>query len=209
VSALLVLLLSWTLSPEAARAKQGPMLFGSGQVVFLLGAPAGPGDTLRLARVRVSDANLPADTNLDDAEYHFSPAGEPSVALRPGQLLTGPLWRFGAESPEGRKRIDALHVEVVREDRLAPATGRGLGYRAFGTPDRLYFVHAGMRFVQIIRVFPAGEASIPPEGVPVRLDRPSQEPATRLLPGEYARVTFGDGKTTRVTAGSEIWFVTR
>jgi len=51
--------------------------------------------------------------------------------------------------------------------------------------------------------------TIPPAGVPVRVDRPSQEPATRLLPGEYAKVVFGEGRTIRVTAQTEVWFATR
>jgi hypothetical protein len=203
----LALVLSLTLSPDASRARQGPMLFGSGQATFLLLGPAGPGDTLRLARVRVSHPDLSESRSFDDAEYHL--AIEASATTRPGQQLSGALWRFGAESPEGRKLGDGVHVEIEREDRIAPVLTRGLAYRAVGTPDRLYLVHAGTVFAQVIRVQPASEVQIPPGGVPVRVDRPSQEPATRILPGEYAKVVVGEGRTVRVTALSEVWFASR
>ncbi len=206
MSAVLALVLSLAMSPEAARARQGPLLFGAGQAQFLLLSPDGPGDTLRLTRVRVLHDDLAQGRSFDDAEYHLAVDAPP--ALHPGQHLTGVLWRFGAESPDGRKQVDGVvRVEVEREDRIAPTKGRGLAYRAMGTQDRLYLVHAGIGFVQVIRVQPASEVEIPPAGIPVRVDRPSDEPATRLLPGEYAKVVFGDGRTGRVTARSEIWFV--
>ncbi|HZJ53583.1 MAG TPA: hypothetical protein VFD38_05545 [Myxococcaceae bacterium] len=204
MSAVLALVLSLALSPEAARALQGPMLFGSGQATFLVLGPAGAGDTLRLARARVRHVDLSATRSFDDAEYRL--AVDVPATTRPGQQLTGALWRFGAESPEGRKLEDGVRVEIEREDRVAPAPTRGLAYRALGTPDRLYLVHAGTRFAQILRVQPASEVEIPPGGVPVRVDRPSQEPATRILPGEYAKVVVGEGRTTRVAAQAEIWF---
>lgn len=204
MSAVLALVLSLAMSPEAARARQGPLLFGSGQSTFVLIGPAGPGATLRLARVRVTHLELPESRSFDDAEYRL--AVEIPPATQPGQQLTAVLWRFGAESPEGRKLSDGVRVEFEREDRVAPVAGRGLAYRALGTPDRLYLVHAGSGFAQIVRVQPASEVEIPPGGVPVRVDRPSQEPATRLLPGEYAKVVLGEGRTVRVTALSEIWF---
>jgi hypothetical protein len=204
VSAVLAFVLSLTLSPEAALARQGPMLFGSGEATFLLLGPAGPGDTLRLARVRVKHAELPESRSFDDAEYHL--AVEVPASTRPGQQLTGTLWRFGAESPEGRKLGEGVRVEIEREDRIAPVLARGLAYRAVGTPDRLYLVHAGTGFAQVIRVQPASLLEIPPGGVPVRVDRPSQEAATRILPGEYAKVVVGEGRTVRVSAASEIWF---
>jgi len=86
---------------------------------------------------------------------------------------------------------------------------RGLAYRAVGTLERLYLVHAGTGFAQIIRVLPASQLEIPPGGVAVRVDRPSQEPATRILPGEYAKIVVGEGRTVRVTATNEIWFVSK
>jgi hypothetical protein len=204
VSAVLALVVSLAMSPEAARAREGPLLFGSGQSTFVLIGPAGPGTTLRLARVRVTHLELPESRSFDDAEYRLAVEIPPTT--QPGQELTAVLWRFGAESPEGRKLSDGVRVEFEREDRVAPVAGRGLAYRALGTPDRLYLVHAGSGFAQIVRVQPASEVEIPPGGVPVRVDRPSQEPATRLLPGEYAKVVLGEGRTVRVTAVSEIWF---
>jgi len=204
VSAVLALVLSLTMSPEAARARQGPLLFGSGQATFLLVGPAGPGDTLRLLRVRVTHLELPESRSFDDAEYRLAIEVPPTT--RRGQQLGGTLWRFGAESPEGRKLSDGVRAEVQGEDRIAPVIARGLAYRALGTPDRLYLVHAGTLFAQVVRVQPASEVEIPPAGVPVRVDRPSQEPATRILPGEYAKVVLGEGRTVRVTAVSEIWF---
>jgi hypothetical protein len=205
VSAVLALVLSLTMSPEAARARQGPMLFGAGQATFLVLGPAGPSDTLRLARVRVRHTELPEGRSFDDAEYHL--AVDLPATTRPGLVLVGPLWRWGAESPDGRKLEDGVRVEILREDRIAPVMGHGLSYRAMGTPDRLYFVHAGTGFVQILRVQPTVEMEIPPGGLPVRVDRPSQEAATRILPGEYAKIVVGEGRTVRVTATNEIWFV--
>jgi hypothetical protein len=208
VSAVLALVLSLAMSPEAAKARQGPMIFGSGQATFLLIGPAGPGDTLRLARVKVTPHQELVETrNFDDAEYRL--AIDVPASTRPGQQLTGALWRFGAEAPDGRKMSDGVRVEVMREDRIAPVMERGLAYRAMGTPDRLYLVHAGTGFAQVVRVQPASEVEIPPAGIPVRVDRPSQEPATRILPGEYAKVIVGEGKTVRVTAQSEIWFASK
>ena len=207
MSAVLALVLSLVMSPEAARARQGPMLFGSGQATFLVLGPAGPGDTLRMARVRVTHAELPESRSFDDAEYHLAVETPPNS--RPGQVLTGTLWRFGAESPDGRKLSDGVRVEVLREDRIAPVMARGLAYRAMGTLDRLYLVHAGTGFAQILRVTPTVALEIPPGGVQVRVDRPSQEPATRILPGEYAKIVVGEGKTVRVTATNEIWFTSK
>jgi hypothetical protein len=152
----------------------------------------------------VRHVDLSQTRSFDDAEYRL--AVDVPATIRPGQQLIGALWRFGAESPEGRKLEDGVRVEIEREDRVAPAPTRGLAYRALGTPDRLYLVHAGTRFAQILRVQPASEVEIPPGGVPVRVDRPSQEPATRILPGEYAKVIVGEGRTTRVAAQAEIWF---
>jgi hypothetical protein len=205
VSAVLALVLSLTMSPEAARARQGPMLFGGGQATFLVLGPAGPGDTLRLARVRVRHTELPEGRSFDDAEYHL--AVDIPATTRPGQVLVGTLWRWGAESPDGRKLEDGVRVEILREDRIAPVMGHGLAYRAMGTQDRLYLVHAGTGFAQILRVLPTVEMEIPPGGVQVRVDRPSQEAATRILPGEYAKIVVGEGRTVRVTATNEIWFV--
>jgi hypothetical protein len=207
VSAVLALVLSLTMSPEAARARQGPMIFGSGQATFLVLGPAGPGDTLRLARVRVKHAELPESRSFDDAEYHL--AIDPPATTHPGQQLLGTVWRFGAESPDGRRLADTVRIEILREDRIAPVMARGLAYRAVGTLERLYLVHAGTGFVQVIRVLPASQLEIPPGGVAVRVDRPSQEPATRILPGEYAKVVVGEGRTVRVTATNEIWFVSK
>jgi hypothetical protein len=204
MSAVLALVFSLALSPEAAAARQGPMLFGSGQATFLVLGPAGPGETLRLARVRVRHPDLSETRSFDDAEYRLTV--DVPASTKPGQNLTGALWRFGAESPEGRKMEDGVRVEIQREDRVAPAPTRGLAYRALGTPDRLYLVHAGTRFAQILRVQTVSELEIPPGGVPVRVDRPSQEAATRILPGEVAKVVIGDGRTTRVSAQAEIWF---
>lgn len=208
MSAVLALVLSLAMSPEAAKARQGPMLFGSGQATFLIVGPAGPGDTLRLARVKVTQhQDLPEARTFDDAEYRL--AVDVPATTRPGQQLTGALWRFGAESPDGRKMSDGIKVEIVREDKIAPVMARGLAYRAMGTPERLYFVHAGTNFAQVIRVQPASEVEIPPAGIAVRVDRPSQEPATRILPGEYAKIVVGEGRTLRVTAQSEIWFASK
>jgi hypothetical protein len=204
VSAVLALVLSLTMSPEAARARQGPMLFGSGQATFLVLGPMGPGDTLRLARVKVRHIELPESRSFDDAEYRL--AVDVPAATQPGGVFTGALWRFGAESPDGRKIGDGVRVEVQREDRIAPVMGRGLWYRAMGTIDRLYLVHAGTGFSQILRVTPTVALEIPPGGLPVRVDRPSQEAATRILPGEYAKIVVGEGRTIRVTATNEIWF---
>jgi len=206
VSAVLALLLSLALPPEAARAQKGALLFGGGPATFLLLAPAGPGNALRVARVRVSHVELPPDRSFDDAEYRFASQAEVPASTRPGQVLTGALWRFGAESPEGRKVSDGVRVELLREDRVEPGTDRGLQYRALGTPERLYLVHAGSRFAQVLRVTPASEVQIPVAGAPVRVDRPSQEPATRLLPGETAPVRLGDGNAVRVVGMTEIWF---
>jgi hypothetical protein len=209
VSAVLALILSLTMSPEAALAKQQPVLFGSGQSTFLVVGPAGPGDVLRLARVKVTHLELPESRSFDDAEYRFVPASPIPASTRTGQQLTGTLWRFGAESPEGRKLSDGVRVEFEREDRVAPVMARGLAYQALGTADRLYLVHAGTKFAQILRVEPASAVEIPPDGIPVRVDRPSQEAATRLLPGEYAKVVLGEGRTMRVTALAEVWFAPR
>lgn len=206
---MLALVLSLTLSPEAALARQQPVLFGSGRSTFLIVGPAGPGDVMRLARVRVTHLELPESRSFDDAEYRFVPASPIPASSRAGQQLTGTLWRFGAESPEGRKLSEGVRVEFEREDRVAPVMARGLAYRALGTPDRLYLVHAGTKFVQILRVQPASTLEIPPEGIAVRVDRPSQEAATRLLPGEYAKVIVGEGRTMRITALSEVWFASR
>ena len=205
MSAVVALVLSLALSPEAARARQGPVLFGSGPATFLLLGPAGPGDTLRLARVRVVHPELAENRSFDDAEYRLAVDVPP--AIHPGQQLTGALWRFGAESPEGRKVGDGVRVDVSREDRIAPVLARGLAYRAVGTPERLYLVHAGTLFAQVVRVLPTSQLELPPGGLPVRVDRPSQEPATRILPGEYAKVVLGEGRTVRVTATNEIWFI--
>ena len=205
---MLALILSLTMSPEAANAKQHPVLFGSGQATFLLVGPAGPGDVLRLARVRVTHLELPEARSFDDAEYRFVPASPIPASTRPGQQISGTLWRFGAESPEGRKLTEGVRIEFEREDQVAPVMARGLAYRALGTLDRLYLVHAGTKFAQILRVEPASALLIPPDGIAVRVDRPSQEPATRLLPGEYAKVIVGE-KMMRVTALSEVWFVNR
>jgi hypothetical protein len=208
VSVVLALVLSLAMSPEAAKARQGPMIFGSGQSTFLMIGPAGPGDTLRLARVKVTQHQELAETrNFDDAEYRL--AVDVPASTRAGQQLTGALWRFGAEAPDGRKVSDGVRVEIVREDRVAPVMERGLAYRAIGTPDRLYLVHAGTGFAQVLRVQPATEVEIPPAGIAVRVDRPSQEPATRILPGEYAKIIVGEGRTVRVTAQSEIWFASK
>ena len=207
MTAVLALVLSLVMSPEAARARQGPMLFGSGKATFLVLGPAGPGDTLRMARVRVTHAELPESRSFDDAEYRLAVEAPPNT--RPGQVLTGTLWRFGAESPDGRKLSDGVRVEILREDRIAPVLAHGLAYRAMGTLDRLYFVHAGTGFSQILRVTPTVALEIPPGGLQVRVDRPSQEPATRILPGEYAKVVVGEGKTVRVTATNEIWFTSK
>ena len=204
MSAVLALVLSLTMSPEAGRARQGPMLFGAGQATFLVLGPAGPGDTLRVARVRVRHIELPESRSFDDAEYHL--AVDIPATTRPGQVLSGALWRFGAESPDGRKLGDGVRVEIQREDRIAPVMNRGLAYRAMGTLDRLYLVHAGTGFAQILRVLPTVALEIPPGGVQVRVDRPSQEAATRILPGEYAKIVVGEGRTVRVTASNEIWF---
>jgi hypothetical protein len=207
VNAVLALVLSLVMSPEAAKARQGPMLFGSGQATFLVLGPAGPGDTLRMARVRVRHIELPETRSFDDAEYHLAVETPPST--KPGQVLTGTLWRFGAESPDGRVLADGVRVEILREDRIAPVMARGLAYRAMGTLDRLYLVHAGTNFAQILRVTPTVALEIPPGGLQVRVDRPSQEPATRILPGEYAKIVVGEGKTVRVTATNEIWFTSK
>jgi hypothetical protein len=157
-----------------------------------------------VARVRVRHIELPETRSYDDAEYHL--AVDIPTTTHPGQALTGALWRFGAESPDGRKLGDGVRVEIQREDRIAPVMNRGLAYRAMGTLDRLYLVHAGTGFAQIIRVLPTLALEIPPGGVQVRVDRPSQEAATRILPGEYAKIVVGEGRTVRVTATNEIWF---
>ena len=102
-----------------------------------------------------------------------------------------------------------MRVEIQREDRVAPVMARGLAYRAVGTLERLYLVHAGTGFAQVIRVLPASQLEIPPGGVGVRVDRPSQEAATRILPGEYAKIVVGEGRTVRVTATNEIWFTSK
>ncbi len=207
MSAVLALVLSLVMSPEAARARQGPMLFGSGPATFLVLGPAGPGDTLRLARVQVRHTELPESRSFDDAEYRL--AVDSPATTHPGQVLTGALWRFGAESPDGRKLGDGVRVEIQREDRIAPVMTRGLAYRAMGTLERLYLVHAGTGFAQILRVTPTVALEIPPGGVQVRVDRPSQEAATRILPGEYAKIVVGEGRTVRVTATNEIWFTSK
>ncbi len=41
MSAVLALVLSLIMTPEAARARQGPMLFGSGQATFLTARAGG------------------------------------------------------------------------------------------------------------------------------------------------------------------------
>lgn len=207
MSAVLALVLSLVMSPEAARARQGPLLFGAGQATFLLTPPSGPGDTLRLVRVRLAHAELTESRGFDDAEYRL--AVDIPATVKPGDQLTAALWRFGAESPDGRKVSEGLQISVEREDRVAPLTGRGLAYRALGTPERMYLVHAGTGFAQIVRVQPASEVEIPPGGTPVRVDRPSQEPATRLLAGELATLVVGEGRTLRVTVESQIWYAAR
>lgn len=207
MSGVLALVLSLVMSPEAAQARHGPLLFGSGQATFLLIGPAGPGDTLRLARVRVVHLDLPESRGFDDAEYRL--AVDVPATTGPGQQLTATLWRFGAESPDGSKVTEGLHITVEREDRVPPILGHGLSYRAFGTPDRMYLVHGGTVFAQIVRVQPASEVEIPPGGVAVRVDRPSQEPATRLLTGEFAKLVLGEGRTLRVTVQSQVWFAAR
>ncbi|HSP19558.1 MAG TPA: hypothetical protein VLQ79_08590 [Myxococcaceae bacterium] len=207
MSAVLALVLSVVMTPEAAQARQGPLLFGAGQASFLVIGPARAGDTLRLARVRLLHLDLPESRGFDDAEYRL--AVDMPAATQPGQTLTATLWRFGAESPEGMKLTEGLEVTVEREDRIPPVLGRGLAYRAFGTPDRMYLVHAGTVFAQIVRVQPASEVELPPAGVAVRVDRPSQEPATRLLPGEFAKLVVGEGRTLRVTVASQVWFAAR
>ena len=110
IGAVLAVGVSLALSPEAAAARQGPMLFGSGQATFLVLGAAGPGDTLRVARVRVKHPDLSETRSFDDAEYRLAVEVPPST--RPGQHLTAALWRFGAESPEGLLRI----LERVRKE---------------------------------------------------------------------------------------------
>ena len=78
---MLALVLSLALSPEAAVERRGPMLFGSGQATFLVLGPAGPGDTLRLASVRVRHPDLSESRSFDDAEYRLA-MEELDVALQ-------------------------------------------------------------------------------------------------------------------------------
>jgi len=206
VSAVLALLLS-VMTPEAAQARQGPLLFGAGQATFLLVGRADPGATLRLARVHLLHRDLPESRGFDDAEYRL--AVDLPAPTRPGEHLMATLWRFGAESPDGVKVTEGLQVTVEREDPIAPVLGRGLAYRAFGTPDRMYLVHAGTMFAQVVRVQPASEVDLPPAGLAVRVDRPSQEPATRLLTGEFVKLVLGEARTLRVTVETQVWFAAR
>ena len=134
---------------------------------------------------RVRHAELPEARSFDDAEYHL--AIDVPAATHPGQQLAGTLWRFGAESPDGRKLEDAVRVEIQREDRIAPVMARGLAYRAMGTLERLYLVHAGTGFAQVIRVMPASALEIPPGGIAVRGIAPPRRPPPASFPASTRR----------------------
>jgi hypothetical protein len=204
---ILALVLAMVMSPEAARAEHGPVLFGGGESTYLLVPASGPGEALTIATLHLKHPELSQGRIFDDASYRFPLSAGELTALRSGRVdhLTGTVWRFGVDRPEGRKEFEGMRADVRRVDAIPLRAERGLGYRAFGTAARLYLVHPGTHFFQIIKTTAASELEIPPGGSAVMLDRPDVA-ATRLLPGETAEVRVGLGQVVRLTGLSELWF---
>lgn len=196
-------------SPEAIAARGGPILFGAGDTTYLLLPPYLPGDTLTVVTVRLSHAEISAGRSWDDSSYRYQTPAPDGGGLRASsvQHVTGNVWRFGADLPEGRKVFEGVRADVVRVEKVSPGNGRGLAYRGFGSAERLYLVHAGKAFVQVVRTQPASELELPAGGVDVQLDRPGQTPATRLLPGETAQARVGAGHVVRLNGQAELWFL--
>jgi hypothetical protein len=205
---ILALVLALATAPEAARAEHGPVLFGGGESAYLLVPAAAPGEPLTVATLRLKHPELSPGHTFDDASYRFPLSPADLSAVRSGRVdhLTGTIWRFGVDRPEGRKEFEGVRADVRRVDTIPLRTERGLGYRAFGTPDRLYLIHPGRHFSQILKAVAASELELAPEGSAVVLDRP-EAAATRLLPGETARVRMGPGQVVRLTGLAELWFV--
>jgi hypothetical protein len=205
---ILALVLALAMSPEAARAEHGPVLFGGGESAYLLLPASAPGEPLTIATVRLKHPELGEGRTFDDATYRFPLSEADLNALRSGRVdhLTGTVWRFGVDRPEGRKAFEGVRADIRRVDTIPLRTGGGLGYQAFGSADRLYLVHPGKHFFQIIKAVAASELQVPPGGSAVMLDRP-ETGATRLLPGETAQVRIGPGQVVRLTGLAELWFV--
>jgi hypothetical protein len=160
-----------------------------------------------VASIRLTHPEIAEDRTFDDASYRLPLSPDELSALRAGRLahLTGTVWRFGVDRPEGRKELEGAQVDVRRVDPV-PRSERGLAYRAFGSASRLYLVHPGKHFFQVLKAVAASDLQVPVGGTPVALDRPGAA-ATRLLPGETARVRIGQGEIVRLTGLSELWFV--
>lgn len=193
---------------ETVAAKQGPILFGGGDHVYLLLAPYQPGGALTVATVRLSHPEIVPGRSWDDAGYRFAVGADPAaLRLTAGQQLTGMVWRFGAQFPDGVKAFENVHLVVDRVDPVPASDIQGLRYRGFGAVDRFYIVHAGKAFVQVLRTQPSADMKVPPEGLGVQFDRPGKTAATRLLPSEMSPVRLSNGQVLRLIGQSEIWFV--
>jgi len=204
---LLALALGAAPPAENLAAKQGPILFGGGDHVYLLMAPYQPGGTLTVASVLLSHPEVVARRGWDDAGYRFVIGADPAgLRVAPGQRLTGAVWRFSAQFPDGEKAFEGVQLNVVRVDPVPAADGQGLRYRGFGTSERFYIVHAGKAYVQVLRTQPSTDLSAPPEGLGVQLDRPGKTAATRLLPSEASQARLSNGQVLRLVGQSEIWF---
>jgi hypothetical protein len=205
---ILALVLALASSPDAARAERGPVLFGDSERAYLLLPASAPGEPLVVATLHLKHPELAEGRAFDDASYRLPLSPADLNALRSGRVehLTGTVWRFGVDRPEGRKEFEGVRADIRRVDAIPLRTERGLGYRAFGSAGRLYLVHPGKHFSQVIKAVAASEVGVPPEGSAVVLDRP-EAAATRLLPGETARVRLGPGQVVRLTGLAELWFV--
>ena len=205
--ALLLALAVGAAPAENLAAKQGPILFGGGDHVYLLMAPYQPGGALTVASVLVSHPEVVSRRSWDDAGYRFVIGADPAaLRVTAGQRLTGAVWRFGAQFPDGEQAFESVRIDVVRVDPVPAADGQGLRYRGFGTSERFYIVHAGKAFVQVLRTQPSSELRPPPEGLGVQFDRPGKTAATRLLPSEMSQVRLSNGQVLRLVGQSEIWF---
>jgi len=193
---------------ENVAAKAGPILFGSGDRVFLLLAPYQPGANLTMATVRVTHPEIVAGRSWDDTSYRFAVGANPAaLRVAQGQRYTGTVWRFGAQFPDGQKAFEGVQLDVVRIDTVPSSDEPGLRYRGFGNAQRFYILHAGHAFVQVLRTQASAEVNAPPDGLGVKFDRPGKTAATRLLPTEMSQVRLSNGQMLKLVGQSEIWFV--
>ena len=193
---------------ENLAAKAGPILFGSGDRVYLLLAPYQPGANLTIATVRLTHPEIVEGRSWDDAGYRFATGADPSaLRVAQGTRFTGNVWRFGAQFPDGVKAFEGVVMDVVRVDTIPASDNSGLRYRGFGTEQHFYIVHAGKAFVQVLRTQGSAEINAPPEGLGVKFDRPGKTAATRLLPTEMSQVRLSNGQMLRLMGQSELVFI--